>query len=441
MKSLTWLILPLTLLTACDRKGTDVLTIDLKYSDYTETIIASGTVQAVNTVNLIVPRVNFSGLNVGYLADEGSHVNKGDTVCIIQAPELNNMIETFQLDLEKMEAELKKLEADNAMQMALMKAQIEINKSEVAIKMLDSAQLKYSPPLKRKLIGLELQKANIEKSKLAKKLAAQKRIDMSEVMQLKSRINIQKSRIEGFKNQLKSLKLVAPRDGIALHYEAPQMRYFSSMGAGSFGGRIEEGSNVFGGMTVLQLPDMNEMQVQIEAPEMDFKRIRENQKTFIDVDAQTVLHTTGKIKRKTLGSGAPGEKSAIKTYQVTISVDSCHLMMKPGSSAMCRIIVDEVKDTIVIPASALFTRDTSKIVYVKTGENSFSPVEVETGFNDGSKCIISKGLIGNETIALMEPPYKLIDYTQKTSTDSLKVNDIEKSSFLKNIFKNADKKK
>ena len=60
-------------------------------------------------------------------------------------------------------------------------------------------------------------------------------------------------------------------------------------------------------MSVLQIPDMKEMQVSVEVPEDDYKRIKNGQKVLIRVDAATNLNTTGKIKRKTLaGKNYPG---------------------------------------------------------------------------------------------------------------------------------------
>lgn len=400
-------ILSLACLSACGKKNEKILTITLQNSDYEEAIDATGTIQAVKTVNLTSPRVNVSGMTVTYLAEDGAQVRKGDTVCVIGAPELNTMVESFTTEMEKMEAELKKLEADNAMEIAMLNAQVAINKSQLAITMLDSAQMKYAPDVKKRLMALEMEKANIEKQKLSKKLAAQKKINMSEVMQLRSRIMIQKNRIDTYVNQLKSLKLVAPCDGIAQHYEMPLMRFLSSSGAGSIGGKIEVGSSLFSNMTVLQIPDMSQMQVALDVPEIDFKRIKEGQSVSIDVDASGGLRTTGKIKTKTLG-GTPGrEQSQVKIYQVIASVDSCHLKMKPGLSANCRIIIDHVADTVVIPAGAIFSRDSLKYVYVEKGKK-FIPVAVETGLANGSKCIITAGLEGNETIALIEPPHNLV---------------------------------
>ena len=76
-----------------------------------------------------------------------------------------------------------------------------------------------------------------------------------------------------------------------------------------------------------------------------------------------------------------------------------------------------MKDTIVVPTAAIFGRDSSKIVYVADGEK-FIPVTVETGLSNSSNSIISKGLAGNETIALMEPPHNLIRKEVKSKADT-----------------------
>ena len=430
--SIIYFLLSVFFLQGCTRKNTNIITYDLKHSDYLETIDASGTIQAVNNVNLVSPRVNASGMKVVYLAEDGAHVKKGDTICILGAPDLVVTVESFKTDLEKLEADLRSLEADNSMQLSLLNAQIETNNALRAITMLDSVQLKFAPAVKQRLIALEMEKANIEKTKLSKKLTAQKRIDISEVMQLKSRINMQKGRIDMYENQIKSLKLAAPCDGIVMHYVAPEMYFMSSQGGGSIGGKIEVGSSVFSNFTVLQLPDMKEMQVSVDVPEVDFKRIKEGQKTFITVDAVKDLNTTGKIKRKSLGGNNPREQTAIKTYQVIVSIDSCHLRMKPGLSAICRIIVDQVEDTIVVPAGAIFTRGSSKIVYVAEGEK-FIPVIVETGSSNSSRSIITKGLDGNETIALIEPPHNRINNEIKPNTDSINKSTTLRTDSVKGI--------
>ncbi len=406
----------------CTRSRTGIITLSLHRTDYSESIDATGTIQAVNSTTILAPVLTVTNLiNVTHLAEDGAFVKKGDTICVFDInPEIFRYFETFGVDLRNMEAELKKLEADISMRQSQLNAQVETNKAQIAITMLDSIQMKFAPPVKKQLLELEMQKANIEKNKLQKKFAAQKRIDNSELAKLRSRILMQKSRLESIQAELISLKLVSPVDGMVMHIENYRVdgNYIAM-------GKIEEGCSTLSKMAVLQIPDFSTMQVSLEVQEADYKRIKNGQKVLIKVESVTNLNTTGKIQRKTLQRKSAQASSSLKTYEIVVSIDSCHLRMKPGLSASCRIIVDEVKDTIVVPSMAIFNSDSSKIVYVET-EEKFRPVIVEAGLSNNSNSIISRGLTGNEVIALSEPPHNLI---VKSATNS-EVNTLKRSDSL-----------
>jgi multidrug efflux pump subunit AcrA (membrane-fusion protein) len=408
-------------LSACHRKASNVITYNLKHSDYLETIESEGTVQAVNSSVVVTPRV-WSGLQVAHLAKEGAFVKKGDTVCILDAPELRSTFEQYNTNLEKIEASKDSLEANQAIQLSMLDAQVETNKAQMEISMLDSIQLKFAPEVKQKLLTLEMEKVKIEKMKLEKKLAAQKKISSSEISQFGSRIAMQKNQIQLFQSQINSLYIVAPSDGFVIHAEMPS---FQINGGSTIGGKIEEGSKVYYTMPILQIPDISKMQVSVEVPEADYKRINNDQKVEIKIESVSNLETTGKVIRKSLATKNRDEKSQIKSYEVIISVDSCDSRMKPGLGASCRIIINEVKDTLVVPSAAIFTKDSMKIVYVAK-DHKFIPVPIETSVTNSSESIVSKGLKGDEIIALMEPPYFLI-YHEANSKNSAK----KKSSSVK----------
>ncbi len=361
--------------------------------------------QAVNNSVVVAPRV-WSGLQVAHLAKEGAFVKKGDTVCILDAPELIRTFEQYNTDLEKIEASKDSLEANQAMQLSLLEAQVETNKAQMEISMLDSIQLKFAPEVKQKLLTLEMEKVKIEKTKLEKKLEAQKKITSSEISQIGARIAMQKNQIQMFQSQINSLYIIAPSDGYVIHAEMPTL---DTSGGSTIGGKIEEGSLVYSSMPLLQIPDISKMQVSVEVPEVDYKRINNDQKVVINIASVSNLETTGKIVRKSLATKNRAEKSQIKSYEVIISVDSCDSRMKPGLGASCRIIINEVKDTLVVPSAAIFMKDSTKIVYVAKN-HKFLPVPIETGLSNSSESIVSKGLKGNEIIALMEPPYFLISH-------------------------------
>ena len=436
MKHLGFIVLACFLiLPACHSRTSPILTYDLKRSVYIETIESEGTIQAVNNSAVVTPRV-WSGLQVAHLAKEGAFVKKGDTVCILDAPELMTTFEQYNTDLKKIEASKDSLEATQAMQLSLLEAQVETNAAQMAITMLDSVQLKFAPAVKQKLLNLEMDKVKIEKMKLEKKLEAQKKIANSEISQMVSRIAMQKNQIQMFQSQINSLYIVAPSDGFVIHAETPS---FQINGGSTVGGKIEEGSKVFFTMPILQIPDISKMQVSVEVAEVDYKRINNDQKVEIKIASVSNLETTGKIIRKSLATKNKDEKSQIKSYEVIISVDSCDSRMKPGLSASCRIIINEVKDTLVIPSAAIFMKDSTKIVYVAKG-HKFIPVPIETAISNSSESIVSKGLKGNEIIALMEPPYFLISHqirsgnSVKNKSSSVKIDTLRKDSLNKIVL-------
>jgi multidrug efflux pump subunit AcrA (membrane-fusion protein) len=400
-----------------------------------ETIEADGTVQAVNNSVIVTPRV-YSGLQVARLSKEGALVNKGDTICILAAPDLMNTFEQFKTELEKMEGSKDSLEAIQAMQLSILEAQVATNKAQMDITMLDSIQLKFAPAVKQKLINLEMEKVKIEKLKLEKKLAAQKKIASSELSQIGSRINMQKNRIQMFQSQINSLYIISPSDGFVIRAEMPT---FYTMGGSTIGGKIEEGSKVFSSMPLLQIPDKGKMQVSVEVLEADYKRINNDQKVEIKIISVANLETTGIVIRKSLATKNRDQKSAIKSYEVIVSIDSCDSSMKPGLSASCRIIINEVKDAIVVPSAAIFTKDSIKIVYVSE-DHKYIPVAIETGASNNSESIVSKGLTGNETIAMIEPPYFLISHqgksgnTIKTDSSPHVVDSLKKEALNKNVL-------
>ena len=164
--TLIHIILLIFILSGCSKKKANIITLNLEHADFVEKIDAPGTIQAVNTLTIVAPRVPVSSMTVAHLAADGSNVKRGDTVCILAAPELVSRSESYTIALETLLADLKKLEADNAMNISLLEAQIDNNNAQLEMNSLDSIQQKFAPPLNQQLFKLELEKATVEKNKL-----------------------------------------------------------------------------------------------------------------------------------------------------------------------------------------------------------------------------------------------------------------------------------
>ena len=399
-------VILLSILTAsCSPKKSGLVTWDLKRSDYREVIAAEGSVQAVRNANIMGPLDYYGGLTVAYILPEGSRVEAGDTVCILKCDEYTKMLDEKEKALENLNTEMAKLETTSAAALAVLEASLKENSAGMAVNELDSIQMRFAPPVKKRLMELERAKSRVESRKLNKKFLAQKSINETEVRQMKTRIIQAKNELDAMKGRVGELTIKAPTAGILIAPTSNAMVFMIDADGTEtqFGGFPKVGASIFPELPLASLPDLSEMEVKCEVPEVDYKRIEKGQKVEVTVDAAANLHTTGVVKTKSLTPKMHySEQANVKYFEVTVSVDSLHTRMVPGLSARCRILACEVKDTLVVPSLAIFQKDSIKLVYVAEGER-FRGVPVETGLANSSQTIISKGLTGKETIALTEP--------------------------------------
>jgi HlyD family secretion protein len=419
MKVILIIFVPLSLLFFSCKRDTGVITFSLVKSDFDDRIMVMGTIQAEVNYPVVPPGGMFGQMTVLRLAPDGANVKKGDTICILTLPELGSMHQEVITSVETLEAELKKTEADNKLNIALLEANLATSEAQLKIASLDSLRMQFASPSERKLLELNVKKALIEKQKTEKKLASTKLIGETDIRSRKARILQEKARVQTIEDQLKSMVIIAQRDGIVSRTESPRFTFIGPQGLGSLGGPIKEGTVLFLDNPVLQFPDLSKMQVSAEVAEADFKKIEKGQKVNITVDAAEKLATTGKVNRKGLIGRQAQMYSDLKVkfYEVIIDIDSCHSKIKPGLSAHCEIILNEVKDTLSVPSIAIFEKDSTHIVYVLKNKK-FVPVKVETGMTGGSFTVITGGLEGKEIIALSEPPNGLISIEKMKSVRS-----------------------
>lgn len=412
-------LLTICLFSCSSKKDNSIFTFQLSKSDYIEKINVAGTVQAVVNTPVMPPKNQMGQMTVVWIVQDGTFVKQGDTLCVLSAPEVESKYREMLTSIETLEAELKKAEADNKLNIALLEAQLATNEAQLKISSLDSLQMMFATAMDRKLLELEMNKSVIEKQKTQRKLAATRTIGETDIRQKRTGIVQEKMRAQTFADQISAMNVIAQRDGIVMRTESPRIMVMSTTGTGSFGGPMREGSVIFLSTPLLQFPDLSRMQVTADVAESDFRRIEKGQKVYLTVDAAEKLVTTGKINRKSLASSIAQRYSGstVKSYEVIIDVDSCHSKLKPGLSANCEIILKEEKDTLFVPTLAIFERDSFKIVYVKR-KKEFVPVNVETGTSGSSFTIITSGLIGDEIIALAEPPNSLV-VSKETNRDTI----------------------
>lgn len=422
---LLYTIFLLLLLFSCSDPGVPVVTYDVVKTDFTDYVDAIGTVQAVRTTAVKAP--SQSGLTLVWLIEDGSRVEEGDTLCKFSSESLLTRLQSAKDNLVQIQNTVSSNQLSLDIELESMERTLEASNLDMTFMKLDSVRRPFMTPLQQKIFDLRFRQAKIRQEKLFLQQTLRKSRIASSRRSLQSALLSSEAQIKSVQTTIDRLSVVAPHSGIVLRLEREGSRMMVSSASRREGGTtyrtentsvydsqpIVEGIEVFPGEEVLSIPDMSLMRIRLMVPEIDYKRIEYGQKVQIQVESANNLVTTGSVEKKTLASGVTssqprnrrGANATVKKYEIIISVDSCHTQMKPGLSAQCRILVSDIKDTIVVPSIAIFVLDSTKVAYVEEGE-MFRPVPVETGLSNSSRSIVSKGLKPGQTIALMEPPYQ-----------------------------------
>ena len=390
MKKLLSFIGILVCFCSCSQKNNiELPTYIVVEQDFENSLRIDGTVEPVNTAIAACPPQTEGVINT--LIEDGTFVEKGDVLCVIEVQELVTGYEEVNSYLEDRKAHLDKTKASLDLQYAILEAQVKNNEAETAIALLDSVALKFATPNQKRINELSLKKVTIEKEKLEKKLKALAVVNQSEVRGIELEIQRLTNRLQSIKERIDALTLRAPKKGLAIR-SVYRMT----------GNKMQIGDPVWHLMPIVTIPDLDTMKVKIRAVESDFKLISINDSVTFTFDAMPENKAWGKIRVKSPVGQQYKEDSKIKFFEMEASIDSAISVPEPGLTANCKIILKQVKDTVVVPQIAVSEQDSMKVVYVKT-KKGYEMRQVETGLASQKEIIISAGLKRGEEISLIKP--------------------------------------
>ena len=393
---LVW-VMSLLVLFACTNDDSKLSTFTTSYGNFSNTLLIEGFTEPLQSTSITIPGFvgGFIDGTVEYIIEDGTIVEEGQVICIIDCPQILSEYEQINISLENAETGLNKTKADLNLQLALLEAQVRTNEADTKISQMDSLQLAFLSPSQRKIKELELERASTEKARYEKKLEALKLIQQSEIRTLEIEIDRLKIRVAAVKERVDALTIKAPRNGLAI------------LAISSSGNKLQVGDNLWTGRPVATLPDISAMKVMILASESDFKLISINDSVFYTFDAMPGNTGTGKILKKS-PIGQPYKRgSNVKIFDIEASLDQVTTMPEPGFTTNCQIFLKQVDDVIAIPQIALFDEDSMKVVFVKR-HKGFEKRQVLADMSSTKETVITAGLEEGEVIALSKPNVSLV---------------------------------
>ena len=280
-----------------------ISTLAVARGDIIESVGATGTLQAVTTVQV---GSQVSGNIKALYADFNSIVKKGQIVAELDPSLLQTQIEQARANLIRSQADLDRLKV------SLDDARIKLKRTEsLAARKLVSPQ-----DLETAQVAVRSAEAQIKSSEAS--------LSQSKASLNQNEVNLQHTVIE------------APIDGIVISRN------------------VDVGQTVAASMNAPTLfiiaEDLTKMQVNANVDESDVGRIRAGQVVKFRVDAYPLEEFTGAVSQVRL---QPIVTQNVVTYATVIDVPNAQLKLKPGMTAKVTIEIARRNDVVRVPNAAL----------------------------------------------------------------------------------------
>jgi len=390
------LIVLLIPLLACHREQEKEFSYLVLRTGFSDNVMLEGTVSAIRSTAVMpyTRLIEQGGTVIKTLAEDGTWVKEGDTVCVLENKDLEEMEETVGIWVSSgrldYESGLSRLETEYAM----LEAQLRMNEVQAALSNLDSVQLAYYTPTQRKIAELNLKKARLEEAKLKRNIATTKLVNETEVMKLQIRLRQYEFLQETYDDLMSHLVITSPATGLFL-----RKRNTNTWN------KYEEGDDVVG--AVAEIPLLDSMQVTFEVAEQLFKRLAVGQTAVYTFSGLPGVRAYGRITGKS-PVGRNMRNTSLTVFDVTASVDSIasadstDFWLRPGISANCLVTVRSLPDTLAVPIVAVFDADSSKVVYERQGKG-YVQREVTTGWQSSQDVVITEGIRPGMRLAMIRP--------------------------------------
>ncbi len=303
-----------------------VLTQALSRGDVVDTVGATGTLEAVETVDV---GTQVSGVVRELHADFNTIVRKGQIIAKLDPQLIETQIEQQRANVKRAEADLDRLKVGLA----------------DAKQKLDRAQQMSAKQLIPKT-DLETAEVNVR--------SAEAQIKSSEASLTQAQAQLNNQRVN-----LGYTTITAPIDGIIISRN------------------VDQGQTVAASMNAPTLyviaADLTKMQVLANIDEADVGRMRPGQRVTFRVDAFPTDTFVGEVSQVRL---QPTTVQNVVTYSTVISVPNPDLKLKPGMTANVSIEIARRNNVLRIPNAATRFRPTTEMFQVL---NQAVPPELERG--------------------------------------------------------------
>ncbi|WP_118879169.1 efflux RND transporter periplasmic adaptor subunit [Haemophilus haemolyticus] len=350
------------------KQETTYLTESVTRGNVEKTVVASGSVESVNEVDV---GAQASGKITKLYVKLGQEIKKGEMIADIDSTTQINTLNTKKAALVSYQAQLKAKKTAN----------------DVALSSYNRLSKLYTQK------ATSLDSVNAAKSTLDNAKAEMEAIEAN-IKQAEIEVNTAETNV-GY------TKITAPMDGTVIAVP------------------VSEGQTVNANQTtptIVTIADLSKMKIKPEISEGDITKVKAGQEVSFTIlsDSQTLYHsvidsvdpanTTTSDSSSTSSSTSSSSSSMTSAiyYYANVLIDNPDRTLRIGMTTENNIKIANAKDVLLVSNMAIKKRDGKSFVNVLNDKNQPEPREVETGVQNDFKTEIKSGLNEGEKVIVSQ---------------------------------------
>ncbi len=350
----------------------------------------AATVSAVNSTTVSAPRLR-TQLQVQWLIEEGTQVEKGDTLLIFDRTELQKDIDDRLNELEIAQASYNKNSARLEAELRSLRSNLVADSTSYLLSQLRRERTKYESEIVRQEAELQFAQATLSYEKSRANYEAQVGINREELRELELKIENARENLAKSRREYDQLVLIAPDRGMVV---------FLQVWLGGEPRKVKVGDTPWRGASLIELPDFNRMMVKMEINEVDLNLVSLEDSVDVVLDAWPDRHFPGRVTDIGVLARESENGGAARVFDLTAELVDRDPVLKPGMNARATLFGRRIEDCISLPVEAVHRDEDQWYVWLLEG-SAFERVDVEVGPTDGDRIVIEMGLQEGRNLSLV----------------------------------------
>jgi multidrug efflux pump subunit AcrA (membrane-fusion protein) len=329
-------------------------------------ISENGVLEAASATHITAPDAN-ADRKLIEIAEEGRLVSKGDLLAKFDTSQLEELLTTLQesgLEARRTDAELEAgirlADLNVARQTAVENARL----AEITYR-----SMTYNAKLERDAAETRLNNARNEIQVATNRVAQEENRRDVQLRQIDKLIADNNRKIEQTKANIASFAIHAPEEGIVVY---PPIKI------SGLTRKVQVGDQLFKGQIFLIIPNLYKMNVLLDIPEEEIRRIQIGLPALVVTDAFPNNSFTGEVASIAPLAHVRDNNPFIKAFRIVIRIQECDLeRLRPGMNARVTIRLASYKAAHIVPVPFLQSLEGKDFVWIENnGRLERQPVRV-----------------------------------------------------------------